>query len=124
MWGNAMRGIRGAITVGENTEQAIGKAARQLISAMLAKNNKFSTEDIACVLFTVTSDLNRAFPAAAVRRLAGFSQVPMMCALEMDVPGSLNRCIRVLMLVNTSMGQDDIKHIYLGDAVKLRPDLT
>ncbi len=123
MWGNVMRGIRGAITVDENTEQAIGKAAQQLVSAMLTENNTLSTENIASVLFTVTSDLNMAFPAAAVRRLAGFNQVPMMCALEMDVHGSLNRCIRVLMLVNTSAGQGDIKHVYLGDAVRLRPDL-
>jgi len=124
MWGNVMRGIRGAITVDENTEQAIGKAAQQLVGAMLAENNNLSTEDIASVLFTVTSDLDMSFPAAAVRRLAGFSQVPMMCALEMDVQGSLSRCIRVLMLVNTSARQGDIKHVYLGDAVRLRPDLT
>ncbi len=118
-----MRGIRGAITVDENTAQAIGAAAQKLVNAMLTANNNLAVEDIVSVLFTVTSDLNRAFPATAVREIAGFSQVPMMCALEMDVPGSLRRCIRVLMLVNTGVGQSEIKHVYLGDAASLRPDL-
>ncbi|WP_161820636.1 chorismate mutase [Sporotomaculum syntrophicum] len=118
-----MRGIRGAITVDENTTQAIGVAAQKLVEAMLTANNNLAIEDIVSVLFTVTSDLNSAFPATAVREIAGFSQVPMMCALEIDVPGSLRRCIRVLMLVNTCMGPSEIKHVYLGDAARLRPDL-
>ncbi|AGL01955.1 chorismate mutase [Desulfoscipio gibsoniae] len=117
-----MRGIRGAITAGGNTEEAIGDAAQRLVSTMLVENN-ISTEDIASMLFTVTSDLNASFPAEAVRKLAGFSQVPMMCALEVDVPGSLRQCIRLMMLVNTSASQSDIKHIYLGGAAQLRPDL-
>jgi len=118
-----MRGIRGAITVEANTAQAIGQGAQKLVNTMLTQNKNLTTEDIVSVLFTVTSDLNGAYPASAIRELAGFNQVPMMCAQEMDVPGSLKRCIRVLMLVNTSVGQGEIKHIYLGDAVKLRPDL-
>ncbi|WP_449240760.1 chorismate mutase [Desulfoscipio gibsoniae] len=118
-----MRGVRGAITVDENTEKAIGDAARKLISVMLSENN-FSIEDIASITFTVTHDLNAAFPAAAVRKLAGFSLVPMICALEIDVPGSLKHCIRLLMLVNTGAGQSDIKHVYLNGAARLRPDLT
>ncbi|KAF1086480.1 Chorismate mutase AroH [Sporotomaculum syntrophicum] len=121
--GKVMRGIRGAITVDENTTQAIGVAAQKLVEAMLTANNNLAIEDIVSVLFTVTSDLNSAFPATAVREIAGFSQVPMMCALEIDVPGSLRRCIRVLMLVNTCMGPSEIKHVYLGDAARLRPDL-
>lgn len=118
-----MRGIRGAITIDANTEKDISEAAQRLVSAMLAANN-ICTEDIASMLFTVTSDLNAAFPAAAVRKLAGFDRVPMLCSPEIDVPGSLSRCVRVLMLVNTSVGQDDIKHVYLGGAARLRPDLV
>ena len=124
MQDKVVRGIRGAITVDENTAQAIGAAAQELVGAMLAVNNNLASEDIVSVLFTVTSDLNRAFPATAVRELAGFNLVPMMCALEMDVPGSLRSCLRVLMLANTCASQSEIKHVYLGHAAGLRPDLV
>jgi chorismate mutase len=117
-----MRGIRGAITVEKNTKEAIGRATRELLQAMMRANN-LTVEDIISVMFTLTNDLNAEYPAAAAREMAGWNYVPMLCTAEADVPGSLGRCIRVLMLADIKAGQRDIQHIYLGDAVKLRPDL-
>lgn len=118
-----MRGIRGAITVKENTQIAIGEATRELLRAMISGNN-IKIEDIVSIQFTTTSDLDASFPAASARKMTGWNYVPMLCTVEMNVPGSLSRCIRVLMLVNIKVGQRDIKHIYLKDAVKLRQDLN
>lgn len=118
-----MRGIRGAITVNENTEEAIGKATRKLLRAMMSENN-ITTGDIVSVMFTLTSDLNAAFPAACARKMQGWNYIPMLCAQEVDVPGSMSGCIRVLMHANIGVGQREVKHVYLDDAVKLRPDLN
>lgn len=117
-----MRGIRGAVNVPENTAAAIGEATRKLVLAMMRENN-IDTGDIISVMFTMTRDLDAAFPAATAREIPGWNLVPMLCAVEVDVPGSLGRCIRVLMLANTIKDQQDIKHIYLGEAVSLRPDI-
>ncbi len=116
-------GIRGAVTVETNTEQAILDATAGLLEQM-AQANEVEVDDIAGVIFTVTPDLTAAFPAEAGRRLAGWTQVPLMCAQEIPVPGALERCIRVLMLINTTKTIDEIRHVYLRDAERLRPDLT
>lgn len=117
MW---CRGIRGAITVSENTEEAIIATTKELLQRMI-KVNEVKISDIACILFTTTSDLNAAFPAAAARRL-GWTQVPLLCGHEMNVPGSLARCLRVLALFNTDKRNEEIVHVYLGGAETLRDE--
>jgi chorismate mutase len=118
-----VRGIRGAITVDNNTREAICQAAQLLLEEMVARNQVLP-EDIASVLITATEDLDAAFPAQAARALSGWDNVPLMCAREIPVPGSLPHCLRVMMLVNTEKQADEIRHVFLRDAVKLRPDLA
>ncbi|MHB8171327.1 MAG: chorismate mutase [Thermincolia bacterium] len=117
-----VRGIRGAITAHENTKESIMEATRELLLAVV-RENEVDTEDIASIVFTVTADLKADFPASAAREL-GWTYVPLLCATEIDVPGSIGKAIRVLVHVNTTKKQDEIKHVYLGDAVSLRKDLT
>ena len=117
MW---CRGIRGAITVSENTEAAIIAATKELLQCMI-KLNDVEISDMACILFTTTSDLNAAFPAAAARAL-GWTRVPLLCGHEMNVPGSLPRCLRVLVLFNTDKRNEEIVHVYLGGAETLRDE--
>lgn len=114
------RGIRGATTVDTNTKQDILKSTKELLQDMV-KANDVRGEDVASILFTTTSDLNATFPAEAAREL-GLSQVPLLCGQEIDVPGSLPMCLRILILFNTKKGAEDIVHVYLKDAKKLRPD--
>jgi len=114
------RGIRGAVTVPENTEEAIIAATKELLQNMI-KANEVDIGDIACILFTTTSDLNAAFPAAAARAL-GWTRVPLLCGHEMNVPGSLSSCLRVLVLFNTDKKNEDIVHVYLGAAETLRDE--
>lgn len=118
-----IRGIRGATTIESNTPELIYSETEKLVIEMV-KANDVEPEDIASVIVTTTSDINTAFPAKAVRSIEGWKYVPTMCTHEMDVPGALPLCIRVLMHVNTDTPQKDIRHIYLNDAVKLRPDLV
>lgn len=118
-----MRGIRGATTVNADEKDEILAATRELLEAILASNPDLKTGDIASVIFTVTEDLASAFPAQAARDLS-WTLVPMMCAREIPVPGSLSRVIRVLIHWNTDLTQSEIKHVYLREAVKLRPDLS
>ncbi len=117
------RGIRGAVTVDANTEPAILDATAELLQQMV-RSNEVDVDDIAGILFTVTPDLTAAFPAEAARRLGGWTQVPLMCAQEIPVPGALPRCVRVLMLINTTKTLDEVRHVYLRGAEQLRPDLT
>lgn len=117
-----VRGIRGANSAEENTSEAIFKATKELLLE-LVKENEIDTEDIASIFFTTTPDLNADFPAYAARDL-GWHLVPLLCAREIDVPGKTGGLIRVLMHVNTTKGQDEIKHVYLGKSVLLRPDLV
>jgi chorismate mutase len=127
-----MRGIRGATTVSDNTSQAIFEATRELLVEMLRENAMAENPDqptplelevVASIIFTVTPDLNAAFPAEAARNGLGMKFVPLLNALEIPVPGRLERAIRVMMHVNTSRSQREIHHVYLRDAVVLRPDL-
>jgi chorismate mutase len=116
-------GVRGAVTVEANASETILSATADLLRRMTALND-IEVDDIACVIFTMTPDLNAVFPAEAGRRMAGWAQVPLMCMQEIPVPGALERCVRVLMLVNTTKTIDEVRHVYLGGAERLRPDLA
>lgn len=118
----ALRGIRGATTASANTAKDILTATAELLSEIV-KANAMDTQDLACATFTVTDDLDAAFPARAAR-LLGWQHVPLLDACEIPVPGSLPRCIRVLLLWNTDAPQAQVKHIYLRQAQVLRPDIT
>ena len=118
-----MRGVRGAITVEEDQAGLILAATQELLEALLRANPGMQTGDIASIFFTVTSDMQTAFPALAARQM-GWDSVPMICAREIPVPGSLPMCIRVLLHWNTTAAQAEIRHVYLREAVKLRPDLA
>ena len=117
-----VRGIRGAITILMDTPEAIAEATRAMIQAIVQRN-QVNVADIAAATFTTTTDIVSAFPATAARN-AGWTHVPMLCHHELPVPHSLPRCIRVLVLWNTDKTQDEIQHVYLREAVKLRPDLV
>ena len=119
----AIRGIRGATTVAADEPDLILQATRELLEEILDENSGMKPDDIASAIFTVTEDLASTFPAQAARQM-GWSLVPMMCAREIPVPGSLRRVIRVLVHWNTDVPQNQITHVYLRDAVKLRPDLV
>lgn len=117
-----MRGIRGATTVRENDANEIIQETKRMIEEMAVKN-EIKPEEIASVLISVTKDLDATFPAKALRLIDGWKYVPVMCMPEIEVPGSLPQCIRVMMTVNTNLNQKDVQHVYLNDAVQLRPDL-
>jgi chorismate mutase len=118
-----IRGVRGATTIPADTEAFVWAETASLVVEM-AKENNIVPEDIASITISTTTDIKSAFPAKSVRSMEGWQYVPIMCTHEMDVPGGLPLCIRVLMHVNTEVAQQDIKHVYLHDAVKLRPDLV
>jgi len=117
-----VRGIRGAITVTEDTPEAIHSATRELLRAILERNGIEDSAELASIIFTVTEDLVSTFPAEAARQL-GMNRVPLLSAREVPVPGSLPRVIRILALWNTDKSPDEIQHVYLREAAKLRPDL-
>ncbi|GIP48588.1 Chorismate mutase AroH [compost metagenome] len=117
------RGIRGATTVARNEEQEILDATAALLKEIVARN-EIEPEDICSVWITVTPDLDATFPARAIRVLSGWDMVPLMCSTEIPVQGALPKCIRLLIQVNTSKGQRDMKHVYLNEARSLRPDLS
>ncbi len=120
--GPKLRGLRGAITVASDDAPAILAAAKRLLSEMTARNG-VELDDIASILFSLTPDLHAAFPALGAREM-GWVHVPMLHFAEIDVPGSLQHCIRVLMHVNTTHAQDALVHVYLDGAIVLRPDLA
>lgn len=117
-----VRGIRGATTVERNDAEEIREATQELLQMLLAEN-QLSTEDLVSAIFTVTSDLNADFPASSARKI-GWQLVPLLCATEIPVPGSLAHCIRVLLHVNTTRNQREIRHVFLRNAVHLRKDLV
>ena len=118
-----IRGIRGATTVTSDDPELILQATCELLEAILYENGDIRLEDIASVLFTTTEDIASAYPALAARQM-GWDQIPMMCAREIPVPGSLPLCIRVLIHWNTDREQSVIRHVYLREAITLRPDLV
>jgi chorismate mutase len=115
------RGIRGAISVRANSPDAIIAATRELLEQIVAAND-LQVEDLASAIFTATPDLDAAYPARAAREM-GWVMVPLLCMQEMNVAGSLPRCVRVLMLWNTDKPPEQVRHVYLGKARTLRPDL-
>lgn len=116
-----IRGIRGAITVTENSTDQIQSATQEMLQAIL-RENSLTVEDIISALFTVTPDLNAAFPASSARAI-GWERVPLLCCTEIPVPGALMLCIRVLLHVNTEKTQQEVHHVYLRNAIQLREDL-
>ena len=118
----AVRGIRGATCVENDRPDEILAATRELLQELVRRNALDAFEDIVSVIFTTTHDLTSTFPAEAARAI-GMSHVPLLCASEISVPGSMPRCIRVLLHVNTEKSQRDIDHVYLREAKKLRPDM-
>ena len=116
-----VRGVRGATTSDSNSREDILLAAHDLITGII-ETNEIVVDDVASILFSTTADLNAEFPAVAARNL-GFTNTALECLVEMNVPGSLARCIRVLMHVNSDKQQKEIRHIYLKNAKSLRADL-
>jgi len=119
----AIRGVRGATVAQRDDPEQILTATRRLLSAILAANPTLDPADLASALFTVTADLCSTYPAQAARQL-GWENVPLMCAQEIPVPGSLARCVRVLLHWNTDLPQASVHHVYLDQAAGLRPDLA
>jgi len=113
------RGIRGAIMVSANNKESILAATGKLLKGM-AQANKIEIKDIAAIFFTTTPDLNAEFPASATRELGWPSNLALLCGHEMNVANDLPRCLRILMLVNTEKETEEITHVYLGEAKKLK----
>ena len=114
------RGVRGATVAEENTREAILEATRELLSQLVLAND-LQPDDVASVIFSVTPDLTAEFPAVAARQL-GWHDVALLDTIEIDVPGALARCIRVLIHWNTTRTAQEIVHVYLREAERLRPD--
>jgi chorismate mutase len=112
--------IRGAVDVTENSAAAMHEATTRLVAAVVERN-ALRAEDIVSAVFTATPDLTAMFPALAARE-AGWSEVPLLCTIEIDVPGALPRCIRVLVHAYREVATP-VEHVYLGAAMALRPDL-
>lgn len=113
------RGIRGATTVERNDRSEILAATKELLLLLIEKN-QLHPDDVASAIFTLTEDLDAEFPALAARAL-GWTEVALMCTREIPVPGSLGKCIRILLHVNTERSAAEIQHVYIKGAVNLRP---
>jgi chorismate mutase len=118
-----VRGVRGATTVEANTPEAVQAAVLEMLTAIADRNN-IEPENIVSVTFSVTADINAVFPAKIARSRPQWEHVPLLDVQHMHVVGDLDRCIRVLMHINTELAQDKIQHIYLRGASHLRPDLA
>lgn len=118
----SLRGIRGAITVDENSREKIWQASRQLVTKIMSANG-LRAEEVSAIIFSSTQDLTDAFPSTGVRQLSGFALVPLFDTLEPAVENSLPLCIRVLILADTDKKQREVHHVYLNGAKNLRPDL-
>ncbi len=116
-----MRGIRGAITVKENEQNNIINNTQDLIKTIINRN-EVKNQEIVSMIFTATSDLDSEYPAVAARDL-GYKQIPLMCYQELKVKDSLKKCIRIMIYINRDCSLSEIKHVYLKNARKLRPDL-
>ena len=114
------RGIRGATTVEMNTKEHIFAATKELFGKIIDEN-AIQKGEVAAAFFTVTQDLNAAFPATAIREM-GWNNMALMCGHEIDVPGSLSSCIRILLLVNTDREPHELKDVYIRGATNLRED--
>ena len=116
------RGIRGAVPVGTNSAQEIVAATRQLLERIVEANG-VDVEDVACVIFSTTDDLNADVPAKAAREM-GWMHTPLLCLQEMTAQGGMERVVRVLMLWNTDLSLKEVRHIYIGEARQLRPEMS
>ena len=114
------RGVRGATTITSNTREEILSATRRLLALMI-RLNQIQPEDVASAIFTTTRDVNAEYPALAARQL-GWLDAALLCGHEMEVPNGLPNCVRILVHWNTTRSAQEIHHVYLGDAVQLRPD--
>ncbi len=119
----ALRGLRGAITVEENSQKAIWAAAQLLITELMSAN-QVHPETVGAIIFSSTKDLTAAFPTAGVRQLPNFQYLPLFDTLELDIEGSMPMCLRVLVLADIDKSLNEVCHVYLGDAKKLRPDIS
>ncbi|MCR5262113.1 MAG: chorismate mutase [Candidatus Gastranaerophilales bacterium] len=117
-----IRAIRGAITIENDTAEEVKNATVELIDEIIKRNN-LKTEDFAFAQFSITKDIKSATPAKFARLNAGWHNVPMMCYNEFEFDGSLEKCIRILIVTNSEKEQTEMKHVYLKNAEKLRPDL-
>jgi chorismate mutase len=115
-----MRGVRGATTVGKNAADEIVSRTQELLARMVVENG-IRPEDVASAFFTATDDLDAEFPAVAVRSLEGWNDVPLLCAREIPVPGSLGRCVRILLHWNADVRSEEVRHVFLRGARELRP---
>lgn len=120
--GMRCRGIRGATTVDVNTPEAILEATSELLAEIMRANDLL-IDDVASAYFTTTRDLNAEFPAVAANKL-GWTDVALLCGHEMEIPGSLPMCLRILLHVNTEKAARDLTQVYLRGATVLRPDRT
>ena len=118
-----VRGVKGATTTTGTTAEDVLAATAQLLNVLI-KENGIDQDDVAAVQFTTSPDLVAEFPAVAARGRIGWNDVPLMCGHEMARPGALAQCIRILILWNTDKAQNEVKHAYLNEAAKLRPDLS
>jgi chorismate mutase len=118
----SVRAIRGAVQVEENSALAISAGTKELLAEIL-RANSLEVSQVISVLLTATPDLNAAFPAAAAREV-GFESTPLLCAVEIDVPGALSRVVRAMVTVETDRTLSEISHIYLGGAKALRRDIA
>lgn len=118
-----IRGVRGATTVESNTKESIEKSTVEMLEQIVAQN-KIKVDDISHVTFTVTHDIDADFPAKYARTRLGWDNVAMICTREIPVPGSTPLCIRVMLVVNTKLSHQEVKHVYLRGAKGLRPDLV
>ncbi|MFG6118453.1 MULTISPECIES: chorismate mutase [Thalassobacillus] len=117
-----IRGIRGATTVQTNDREEIVERAYEMMMDLIDKN-KVEAKNVVSVLFSATADLNAAFPAKSLRKIEGWTYVPVMCMQEIKVPDALPKCVRVMVTAETELQQDQVEHIYHYNARKLRPDL-
>ena len=117
----AVRAVRGAIQVAADEPAAIYRGVQELLTAVLDRN-ALSRDDVISIFFTATTDLTSCFPAAGARE-AGFTDVPLLCASEIAVPGSMPRTVRLLAHVESPRPRSEIRHAFLGAAAALRDDL-
>ena len=118
-----IRGVKGATTTDGTSAKHVLEATEQLLNRLIEENG-IDQDDVAAVLFTTSPDLVAEFPAVAARQRLEWNDVPLMCGHEMDRPGALTQCIRILILWNTEKAQNNIQHVYINGAAKLRPDLS
>ena len=116
-----LRALRGATTVDTDTREQVTERVVALLGEMLERNS-ISHDDVVSVIFTATDDIHSMFPASAARTI-GFGDIPLICARELDIEGGTPHCIRVLMHLTTSLGRDELHHVYLEGARNLRDDL-